>query len=43
LATVYALGITTQAQQPQIAQALSYALTDTATEALRLAGGFELH
>jgi molybdate transport system substrate-binding protein len=43
LATVYALGISTQAQQPQIAQALSDALTDTATEALRLAGGFELH
>lgn len=43
LATVYALGISTQAQQPQIAQALSDALTDTSTEALRLAGGFELH
>ena len=43
LATVYALGISTQAQQPQIAQALSDALTDTATESLRLAGGFELH
>jgi molybdate transport system substrate-binding protein len=43
LATVYALGISTQAQQPQIAQALSDALTDTATEALRLAGGFALH
>ena len=42
LATVYALGISTQAQQPQIAQALSDALTDTSTEALRLAGGFEL-
>lgn len=43
LATVYALGISSQAQQPQIAQALSDALTDTSTEALRLAGGFELH
>ncbi len=43
LATVYALGISLQAQQPQIAQALSDALTDTSTEALRLAGGFELH
>jgi molybdate transport system substrate-binding protein len=43
LATVYALGISTQAQQPQIAQALSDALTDTSTEALRLAGGFALH
>ena len=43
LATVYALGISTQAQQPQIAQAVSDALTDTSTEALRLAGGFELH
>lgn len=42
LATVYALGISSQAQQPQIAQALSDALTDTSTEALRLAGGFEL-
>ena len=43
LATVYALGISSRAQQPQIAQALSDALTDTSTEALRLAGGFELH
>jgi len=42
LATVYALGISSQAQQPQIAQALSDALTDTSTEALRIAGGFEL-
>ena len=42
LATVYALGISSQAQQPQLAQALSDALTATTTEALRLAGGFEL-
>ena len=42
LATVYALGISTQAQQPQIAQALSDSLTDTSTKALRIAGGFEL-
>ena len=43
LATVYALGISAQAQQPQLAQALADALIDTSTEALRLAGGFELH
>jgi len=42
LATVYALGISAQAQQPQLAQAMSDALTDTSTEALKLAGGFEL-
>ena len=42
LATVYVLGISSQAQQPQLAQALSDALTATTTEALRLAGGFEL-
>ena len=42
LATVYALGISSQAQQPALAQALSDALTDTSTESLRLAGGFEL-
>jgi molybdate transport system substrate-binding protein len=42
LATVYALGISAQAQQPQLAQALADALTDTSTEALRIAGGFEL-
>jgi len=42
LATVYALGISTQSQQPGLAQALSDALTDTSTQALRLAGGFEL-
>jgi molybdate transport system substrate-binding protein len=42
LATVYALGISTQSQQPQLAQALSDALTDVSTEALRTAGGFEL-
>ena len=42
LATVYALGISTQSQQPGLAQALSDALTDSSTQALRLAGGFEL-
>jgi molybdate transport system substrate-binding protein len=42
LATVYALGISAQAQQPQLAQALADALIDTSTEALRIAGGFEL-
>jgi len=42
LATVYALGISTHAQQPQLAQALADALIDTSTEALRIAGGFEL-
>ena len=42
LATVYALGISAQAQQPQLAQAMSDTLTDTSTEALKLAGGFEL-
>ena len=42
LATVYALGISSQAQQPQLAQALADALIDTSTEALRIAGGFEL-
>jgi molybdate transport system substrate-binding protein len=42
LATVYALGISTQSQQPQLAQALSDALTDVSTEGLRIAGGFEL-
>ena len=42
LATVYALGISAQAQQPQLAQAMCDALTDTSTEALKLAGGFEL-
>jgi len=42
LATVYALGISSQAQQPQLAQALAEALIDTSTEELRIAGGFEL-
>jgi molybdate transport system substrate-binding protein len=42
LATVYALGISTKAQQPQLAQALSDTLTDASTRALRIAGGFEL-
>jgi len=42
LATVYALGISAQSQQPQLAQAMADALTDTSTEALRIAGGFEL-
>ena len=42
LATVYALGISAQAQQPQLAQAMCDALTDTSTEALKLTGGFEL-
>ena len=42
LATVYALGISTHAQQPQLAQALSDTLTDASTEALRISGGFEL-
>ena len=42
LATVYALGISAQAQQPQLALALADALIDTSTEALRIAGGFEL-
>ena len=42
LATVYALGISAQTQQPQLAQALADALIDTSTEALRIAGGFEL-
>jgi molybdate transport system substrate-binding protein len=42
LATVYALGISTRAQQPQLAQALSDTLTDKSTEGLRVAGGFEL-
>ena len=42
LATVYALGISTKAQEPQLAQALSDTLTDASTEALRIAGGFEL-
>jgi len=42
LATVYALGISAHAQQPQLAQALADALIDTSTEALRIAGGFEL-
>ena len=42
LATVYALGISSQAQQPDLAQALSDALTDASTKPLRIAGGFEL-
>jgi molybdate transport system substrate-binding protein len=42
LATVYALGISVHAQQPKLAQAMADALTDTSTEALRIAGGFEL-
>lgn len=42
LATVYALGISSQAKQPDLAQALSDALTDASTKPLRLAGGFEL-
>jgi molybdate transport system substrate-binding protein len=42
LATVYALGISTRAQQPALAQALSDTLTDDSTKPLRLAGGFTL-
>jgi len=42
LATVYALGISSQAKQPDLAQAFSGALTDASTKPLRIAGGFEL-
>jgi molybdate transport system substrate-binding protein len=42
LATVYALGISSQAKQQDLAQALSDALTDASTKPLRIAGGFEL-
>jgi molybdate transport system substrate-binding protein len=42
LATTYALGMTAQTQQPTLARAFSDALTDTSTQALRVAGGFEL-
>lgn len=42
LATIYALGITSQTQQPMLAQAFSNTLTDASTQALRVAGGFEL-
>jgi molybdate transport system substrate-binding protein len=42
LATVYALGIPTQAHEPVLAQQLADVLCGNATRALRLAGGFEL-
>lgn len=42
LATVYALGIPTQAHATVLAQQLADLLTSDATRALRLAGGFEL-
>ena len=42
LATVYALGIPTQAQEPLLAQHLADLLTSETTRALRLSGGFEL-
>jgi molybdate transport system substrate-binding protein len=42
LATVYALGISSQTKQPDLAQAFSDALTDASTKPLRIAGGFEL-
>jgi molybdate transport system substrate-binding protein len=42
LATVYALGIPTQAREPVLAQQLADVLCGNATRALRLAGGFEL-
>jgi hypothetical protein len=42
LATVYALGISSQAKQPNLALAFSDALTDASTKPLRIAGGFEL-
>jgi molybdate transport system substrate-binding protein len=42
LATVYALGISSQAEQPNLALAFSDALTDASTKPLRIAGGFEL-
>jgi len=42
LATVYALGIPTTAQQPELAQQLAQLLTGSSTRELRIAGGFEL-
>ena len=42
LATVYALGIPTQAQASRLAQQLAELLTSDTTRALRIAGGFEL-
>ena len=42
LATVYALGIPTQAHEPMLAQHLADLLTSETTRALRLSGGFEL-
>lgn len=43
LATVYALGIATQAQQPALAQALADLLSSDSTRERRTALGFELH
>ena len=42
LATVYALGIPTLAQEPLLAQQLADLLTSDTTRDLRLSGGFEL-
>ena len=42
LATVYTLGIATQAKQTQLAQQLADQLTSDSTRALRTALGFEL-
>ncbi len=42
LATVYALGIPTQAQEALLAQQLADLLTSDGTRALRMSGGFEL-
>jgi len=42
LATVYALGIPTQAKEPALAQQLADVLTSDATRSLRTNGGFEL-